>query len=162
MKNLPQKEAEQLALDQMDANPSDGLGICNIQHKIVIFTGQHIMRDFVSEVMHTHNPTGFQNQDPGSQKIPCTKKAPIGLHEQWSADGHGKLYCIGFPIWVVVDSATGKWLGAWVVPSNQMVHIVAIFFSVLLSNMVVYAHLLQLKCKLISLNIMCQQGSLFS
>jgi hypothetical protein len=31
-----------------------------------------------------------------------------------------KLYAIGFPIWAVMDDATSKWLGAWVVPSNRL------------------------------------------
>lgn len=164
MKNLPRKEAEQLVLDQMDADPSDGLGIRNIRHKIAMSTGQHITRDFVSEVMHTHNPVGFQNRDPGSRKIPRTKKAPIGVHEQWSADGHDKLYRIGFPIWAIVDSATGKWLGAWVVPSNWMAHIVAYLYLCAVEEYGGMCTLIarRLKFKLISLNIMCQQGCLFS
>ena len=58
MKDLPQKEAEQLVLDQMDADPNGGLSVCNIRHKIAMSTGQRITRDFVSKVMHTHDPTG--------------------------------------------------------------------------------------------------------
>ena len=49
MKNMSQKEAEQLVLDQMDVNPTGGLGVHNIQHKIAMATGQHIKRDFVSD-----------------------------------------------------------------------------------------------------------------
>ncbi len=55
-------------------------------------------------------------------------KVPIGIHDRWSADGHDKLNHIGFPIWAIVDDATGKWLGAWVVPSNRTALIVAYLF----------------------------------
>ncbi|KAK7434314.1 hypothetical protein VKT23_020264 [Stygiomarasmius scandens] len=41
---------------------------------------------------------------------------------------HDKLYSIGFPIWAVVDDATGKYLDAWVVPSNRLATIVAYCF----------------------------------
>ena len=128
MKDLPQKEAEQLVLDQMDADPNGGLSVCNIRHKIAMSTGQHITRDFVSKVMHTHDPTGPERRDPSARKTICTKKVPVGVNERWAADGHDKLYCIAFPIWAIVDDATGKWLGAWVVPSNRMGHIVAYLF----------------------------------
>ena len=130
MKNMSQKEAEQLVLDQMDADPTGGLGVHNIWHKIAMATSQHIKRDFVSEVMHMHDPTGPERRHPQSRKIHCTKKVPIGIHERlrWSADGHDKLYRIGFPIWAIIDDVTGKWLGAWVVPSNRMGHIIAYLF----------------------------------
>lgn len=128
MKKISEKEAEQLVLDQMDEDPNRALGVRNIQHKIAMSSGQHIKRDFVSEVMHTHDHSGFEKRDPSSKKIMRSKKVPIGIHERWSADGHDKLYRIGFPIWAIVDDATGKWLGAWVVPSNRMGHIVAYLF----------------------------------
>ena len=60
--------------------------------------------------MQLHDPEGIKAQDPLSKKIPRSFKHPIGIHERWAGDGHDKLYGIGFPIWGVVDDATGKWL----------------------------------------------------
>ena len=128
MKNMPQKEAEQLVLDQMDADPNHALGYRNIRHKVAMSTGIHVTRDFVADVMHTHDPGGSLRRDPSSRKIVRSMKVPIGIHDRWSADGHDKLNRIGFPIWAIVDDATGKWLGAWVVPSNRTAQIVAYLF----------------------------------
>ena len=75
--------------------------------------------------MHTHDSDAFAAQEPTSKCIFRVKKYSIGIHERWAADGHNKLYKIGFPIWAIVDDATGKWLGAWVVPSNRMGNTVA-------------------------------------
>jgi hypothetical protein len=82
----------------------------------------------VSEIMHAHEPEGFEKRDPTAKKIFRVPKVPIGIHERWAGDGHDKLYKIGFPIWAIVDDATGKWLGAWVVPSNRLNVIVAYLF----------------------------------
>ena len=49
----------------------------------------------------------------------------IDPSEAEQLDGHDKLYKIGFPIWAIVDDATSKWLGAWVVPSNRMGNVIA-------------------------------------
>ena len=81
--------------------------------------------DFISEVMHTHDREAFATREPTAKRIHHIKKHPIGIHQRWSADGHDKLYKIGFPIWAIVDDATSKWLGAWVVPSNRMGNVVA-------------------------------------
>ncbi|KAF8639055.1 hypothetical protein AX17_001751 [Amanita inopinata Kibby_2008] len=128
-------EAEQLVLDQMDKDPSRRQGIRTIQAKIAFETEKHLTRDFVSEVMHTHDDSGFQFRDPSAKKIFRVQKVPIGIHERWSGDGHDKLYKIGFPIWAVVDDATGKWLGAWVVPSNRMGHIIGYLFLCLVETL---------------------------
>ena len=55
-------------------------------------------------------------------------KVPIGTNERWSADGHDKLYGIGFPVWAIVEDTTGQWLDCWVVPSNRMGHVVLYLF----------------------------------
>ena len=68
--------------------------------------------DFISAVMHTHDREAFATREPTAKLIRCVKKHPIGIHQRWSADGHDKLYKIGFPIWAIVDDATSKWLGA--------------------------------------------------
>jgi hypothetical protein len=75
--------------------------------------------------MHTYDLEGFEQHEPTARKINCVPKFPIGIHERWAADGHDKLYKIGFPIYAIVDDATGKWLGAWVVPSNRVGEVVA-------------------------------------
>jgi hypothetical protein len=84
--------------------------------------------DFVSEVMHTHDNDAFASREPTAKHIFRVPKHPIGIHQRWSADGHDKLYKIGFPIWAIVDDATGRWLDGWVVPSNRMGDIVAYLF----------------------------------
>ncbi len=75
--------------------------------------------------MQTHDRDGFALRDPTMKCIPRVKKYPIGIHARWAADGHDKLYKIGFPIWAIIEDATGKWLGGWVVPSNRTGNIVA-------------------------------------
>ena len=80
------------------------------------------------EIMHIHDDSGFTLRDPSSKQIFRVKKVPIGIHERWAGDGHDKLYKIGFPVWAVVDDATGKWLGAWVVPSNRMGYIIGYLY----------------------------------
>jgi hypothetical protein len=82
-------------------------------------------RDFVSEVMHNHDGNAFALRDPTTKHILRVKKFPIGIHARWAADGHDKLYKIGFPIWAIIEDATGKWLGGWVVPSNRTGNVVA-------------------------------------
>jgi hypothetical protein len=121
-----------------------------------------IIRDFVSEVMHVHDPDGFDLREPTAKRLfrvptdpvhvhepddsdlrePAAKKlcrgpkVPIGIkiHERWAGDGHDKLYKIGFPVWVVVDDATSKWLGAWVVPCNRLNDIIAYLFLCLVEK----------------------------
>ena len=75
--------------------------------------------------MHTHDSDAFAAREPTTKRIFRVKKHPIRIHAHWAADGHDKLYKIGFPIWAIVDDATGKWLGAWVVPSNRTGNIIA-------------------------------------
>ena len=82
-------------------------------------------RAFVSKVMHAHDSDAFAMREPTAQRTFWVKKFPIGIHQRWAADGHDKLYKIGFPIWAIVDDATGKWLDAWVVPSNRTGNIIA-------------------------------------
>ena len=84
--------------------------------------------------MHLHDRDAFDGREPVAKRIHCVPKHPIGIHERWSGDGHDKLYKIGFPIWAMVDDATGKWLGAWVVPSNRMGEIVAYLFLCLIEK----------------------------
>ena len=85
--------------------------------------------------MHVHDNDGFNKRDPTSKKIFHSLRVPLGIHEQWSGDGHDKLYSISFPIWAVVESGSSKWLGAWVVLSNQTVDTVAYLFLCLVEKL---------------------------
>lgn len=78
--------------------------------------------------MHVHDPEGFEKRSPSAKKIRRITKGPIGIHERWAAGSYDKLNKIGFPIWAIVDVATGKWLGAWVVPSDRLNETVAYLF----------------------------------
>jgi hypothetical protein len=150
---MPQQEIEQLVLNELDKDPAKRLGVQSVQHRIAHREGIHLTRcgyplilpfycdhhlhssrAAVSEVMHVHDREGFELREPTAKKVFRVPKVPIGIHERWAGDGHDKLYKIGFPIWGVVDDATGKWLGAWVVPSNRMNYIVAYLFLCLVEK----------------------------
>ena len=128
MKMLDSKEAEQLVLDQMDRDPARHQGPRVIRHKLASRTGQHLTRKFVAKTMETHDAAGFAKRNPSAKRIHREPKVPLGVNERWSADGHDKLYGIGFPIWAIVDDATGRWLNVWVVPSNRMGRTIAYLF----------------------------------
>ena len=128
MKMIDPKEAEQLVLDQMDLDPAWHQGPRLICHKLAGRTGDHLSHKFVMNTMQAHDSDGFDKWDPTSKKIHHELKVPIGINERWSADGHDKLYGIGFPVWAIVDDATGQWLDAWVVPSNRMGGVILYLF----------------------------------
>jgi hypothetical protein len=131
---MPYDEALQLILSAMDDDISNSRGLANIKQRIAFKDAIHLSRDFISEVMHTFDPKGFDHREPGSKKTVRVKKNPLGIHERWAGDGHDKLYSIGFPIWGVVDDASSRWLGAWVVPSNRMGSVVAYIFLCLVED----------------------------
>ncbi|KAK2459393.1 hypothetical protein APHAL10511_008591 [Amanita phalloides] len=128
MKMLDPIEAEQIVLDQMDDDPARHQGPRTIRHKIAMRTGKHLPRDYISDIMHTHDLEGFAKRDPTAKRIHREPKVPLGINEWWSADGHDKLNGIGFPVWAIVDDAVGKWLGVWVVPSNHLGNIIAYLY----------------------------------
>lgn len=128
MRKIDPKDAEQIVVDAVNQDAGGLQGIRTITHSISSKQGIVLSRDFVESIMKLHFPEGFTRRHPESKKIMRTPKNPVGIHERWSADGHDKLYSIGFPVWAVVDDATGRWLGAWVVPSNRMMRIVAYLF----------------------------------
>ena len=128
MKMLDPKEAEQLVLDQIDRDAARHQGPRTIRHKLAMRTGQHLPRDYISDTMHIHDPTGFSKRNPTANRIHREPKVSLGINERWSADGHDKLNKIGFPVWAIVDDAVGKWLGIWVVPSNCLGNIIAYLF----------------------------------
>ena len=65
-------------------------------------------------------PEGFNNREPASRQIRHSQLISLRSHHEWSGDGHDKLVSIGFPIWGIQDKFSGKWLGLWVVPCNQL------------------------------------------
>lgn len=119
-KAIPYQQKLQLILNELEDDPSKGHGLDNIRHCIAFNYSIHLTRDFISDVMHIQDNEGFQLHEPTAKKIPRVIKNPVGIHERWSGDGHDKLYNIGFPIWAIVDDATGKWLAGWVIPSNRL------------------------------------------
>jgi hypothetical protein len=126
--NMPDKEKEQLVLSQMDKDPSKGRGVANIKARIAHEQGVQLSCDYVAEIMHLHDKDAFDSWDSSAKKIFWIKKTLLGIHERWLADGHDKLYKIGFPVWAIVDDATGKWLEGWFVPSNRMGDIIGYLY----------------------------------
>jgi hypothetical protein len=117
---MPYQEMVQHVIEELNRDHAGFRGVQNIQARIIFNCGVTLSQGFVSDIMHIHAEDGFTMRDPTSKKILRVVKANYGIHERWSGDGHDKLYAIGFPIWAVVDDATSKWLGAWVVPSNRL------------------------------------------
>ncbi|THU96679.1 hypothetical protein K435DRAFT_858310 [Dendrothele bispora CBS 962.96] len=127
-------QATQMILNELSNDPSQRAGVRTIQAKVAYSSAVHLPRHLVSDVMHTHAIEGFDKREPATKKINRTPKVPLGIHHRWAGDGHDKLYKIGFPIWAIVDDATGKYLDAWVVPSNRMADIVAYCFLLLVEK----------------------------
>jgi hypothetical protein len=127
-KEMTYEEMAQFVLDILDEDKTDSWGVENIKARIAYRHAVHIPKPFISDIMHIYAPDGFEKREPGAKRILRVRKAPLGIHERWAADGHDKLYSIGFPVWAIVDDATGKWLGAWVVPSNWLAQIVSYLF----------------------------------
>ncbi|KAG6882712.1 hypothetical protein C0993_009497 [Termitomyces sp. T159_Od127] len=84
--------AHHLAHDHGDLDPAGCAGPGTIRHWIASHKGQHLPHAFVRETMRMHNPQGFEKQNSSAHKIVCHPKAPLGIHERWSCDGHDKLY----------------------------------------------------------------------
>ncbi|KAF7986909.1 hypothetical protein HWV62_12687 [Athelia sp. TMB] len=131
---LPHAVKEQMVVDQLNRDPAKRHGVRTIMQKVAFNEHTHLTKKFVSDIMHLHDNDAFATREPTAKRIHRFPKYPIGIHERWSGDGHDKLYKIGFPIWAMVDDATGKWLGAWVVPSNRMGEIVAYLFLCLVEK----------------------------
>lgn len=148
MKTIDPYKAEQLVVKAMDKDPAKRSGVQTIHNRVAFDSGVHLsrsvtfllpfnsqvspililsfsIRDFVSQVMHTHDSDAFAAREPTAKRVFRVPKYPIGIHARWAADGHDKLYKIGFPIWAIIEDATGKWLGGWTVPSNRTGNIVA-------------------------------------
>ncbi|KDQ58206.1 hypothetical protein JAAARDRAFT_57951 [Jaapia argillacea MUCL 33604] len=98
----------------MSNNPSCTHSPQLIKEWIAFDMGIHLTRDSIMEEMQLLDPDGFA-------------LLVLRPNHEWSGDGHNKLNCIGFLIWV------GKWLGAWVVPNNWLkLSIAYIYLSLML------------------------------
>ena len=128
---LASHETEQIIVNQLDKDLAKGQGAGTLKARIAFDQGVHIPRHQVRDIMRLHEPEGFERQTPGSKRIRRTPVVALGIHERWSADGHDKLYSIGFPIWAVVDFGSEKILGGWVVPSNRLGVVIGYLFLTL-------------------------------
>ncbi|KAJ6515066.1 hypothetical protein C8R47DRAFT_1206416 [Mycena vitilis] len=117
---LTPAQIEQYVVTMMDEDTAKRWGVRTVWAKIAHENGTILTRETVATIMRTHDPDAFASREPTAKKIFRVPKFPLGIHERWAGDGHDKLYKIGFPIWAMVDDATGKILKAWVVPSNRM------------------------------------------
>ncbi|KAG6866887.1 hypothetical protein C0993_007386 [Termitomyces sp. T159_Od127] len=120
--------AEQLVINQLDNDLAKGKGVESIWYQVAYDDGVHLTKQFVRDIMHAHDPEGFQLREPTSKCIHRVAQAPIGVHHQWAADGHDKLNKIGFPIWGIFEHATSVWLKVSVVPNNRLGKVVAYLF----------------------------------
>ncbi len=131
---MPHQEKVQRVLDEMDKDPTKGRGLNNIKQRLAFNQGVHLTRDFISEVMHTQDPDAFRLREPNSKTIPRVKKNPVAINNRWAGDGHDKLYSIGFAIWAVVEDASSKWLGGWVLPTNRIGFLIAYVYLCLVEK----------------------------
>jgi len=147
VKNLPAHVKEQIVLNQLDKDPTQKQGLATIKAKVNFDQNICLPHLLVSSIMHMHNSDSFTQHGPNSNKILHFPKNPVSINEWWSANGHDKLYHIGFPVWAVVDDATAHWLSGWVVPSNPMGDIIAFLYLSLIEKMGGMFFLLYLHCE---------------
>ncbi|KAJ7592636.1 hypothetical protein C8J56DRAFT_929099 [Mycena floridula] len=131
MNELPETTKRQLVLDQMAQDPAGNRGPRTVKEGIARQTGIHLTRDFITEEMRVQEPEGFAAREPSAKKVHRTPLVSLGIHHEWSGDGHDKLAAIGFPIWGVRDKWCGRWLGLWVVPNNRLKLTIAYLFLML-------------------------------
>lgn len=122
------QEQEQLVINRVDEDLSGRHGVRTIMAELAFKDGVHIPRRVVADVMHRYYPDGFAQRAPGGKQIRRVAKHPLGPHERWSCDGHDKLNSIGIQIYSIVDDATGKRLGQWVVPNNREKAVIAYLY----------------------------------
>jgi hypothetical protein len=76
--------------------------------------------DYITQQMYRLDSDGFKLREPTAKKIHRDALVSLGIHHEWSCDGHDKLASRGFPIYGIRDKWSGKWLGLWVVPNNRL------------------------------------------
>jgi hypothetical protein len=92
--------------------------------------------------MHLQEPEGFRQRDPTARRIKRRALVNIGIHEEWSGDGHDKLKRIGLAIYGIRDVWSGKWLGLWVMPDNRLKDAVAYLWLSLIEEYGGESHLI--------------------
>jgi hypothetical protein len=134
---LPTALKNQLIQRQLSKDPLSCQGPHTIKERLANDTGIHLTwyvfdhssvvpsniplcSDYITDFMCQNNPDGFALQELTAQVITQTALVAIGIHHEWSCDGHDKLTRYGFPIWGVKDKWSSKWLGLWVVPDNRL------------------------------------------
>ncbi|KIJ30748.1 hypothetical protein M422DRAFT_267689 [Sphaerobolus stellatus SS14] len=122
---LPETVKRQLVLDELERDPGRRQGPPLIKEGIWMRTGLDLTRDYVEEEMRFQDPEGFQLRDPTAKRIKRRALVNVGIHEEWSGDGHDKLKRIGLAIYGIRDVWSGKWLGLWVIPDNRLKDVVA-------------------------------------
>ena len=86
------KEEEQVVLQQLDKDPTKAQGVSTIKNHIAHDQGIQLAKNKISCIMHVHDEEAFSARAPGVKRVHRVPKAPIGIHERWSGDGHDKLY----------------------------------------------------------------------
>jgi hypothetical protein len=93
---MPYHEAERLVLNAMATDPTRREGVRAIQHKIARQDNLHLTRyvsdtlrkvsnldrlpsDFVSHIMHIHDPKGFDLREPTSKHLRRPAQQPTGV-----------------------------------------------------------------------------------
>ncbi|CAK5284860.1 unnamed protein product [Mycena citricolor] len=140
MVRINEAEALQLVVNELDRDSSKHLGVKSIREKIIHNADTILSKAFAVHMMHLHDPDSFELLDPTAKKIYRTAKYPLGINHWWAANGHDKLYRIGFPIYAFVNDATSKILGAWVVPSNWIKDAVAYLYLSMVERYKVVLH----------------------
>ena len=125
------QEQEQIVLTRVDEDFGGRRGMGTIMAEVAFKDGVHIPRRVISDVIHRFYPDGFATRAPGGKQIRRVPKHPLGPHEHWSCDGHDKLNAIGVEVYSIVDDATGKRLGQWVVPNNREKVVIAYLYLTL-------------------------------
>ncbi len=54
-------------------------------------------RDWITNEMRVQDKDAFEAREPHSRRVQRTPLVSLGIHHEWSGDGHDKLAAIGFP-----------------------------------------------------------------
>jgi hypothetical protein len=76
--------------------------------------------------MHKFADEGFEKRMPTLKQITCSPLTSIGPNEEWSMDGHDKLWAAGFDIYGIWEKWSGRWHHCRVIPSNHYAVVVGV------------------------------------
>ncbi|KAF8572786.1 hypothetical protein K439DRAFT_1665947 [Ramaria rubella] len=131
---LSETVKRRLVVDQLDKDPARHQGPTLIKEAILAETGLNLTRDYIEDEMKLQDPEGFELREPNAKKVNHRPLVSVGIHEEWSGDGHDKLSKIGFPVYGIRDKWSGKWLGLWVIPNNRLNTAVAYLYLTLIEE----------------------------